>query len=130
MFVIYPLIIYRFKKNDSKPSSRKSSVISITPDSPPIKESFRDRALKTRSISLDSLKSEEKLELGTPDKSSQDSLDTRSSDGVILRRKSFAKPKKDEEPELMKVFARRSLKLKDSDVDQIQEAIADDQRQR
>ncbi|XP_048517519.1 uncharacterized protein LOC109538146 isoform X2 [Dendroctonus ponderosae] len=121
----------RFKKNDSKPSSRKSSVISITSsESTPVKESIRDRALKTRSISLDSLKSEEKLELSGPDKSSQDSLDKRSNDNVVLRRKSFVKQKNEDEPELMKVFARRSLKLKDSDIDQIQEAIADEQKQR
>ncbi|XP_066154495.1 muscle M-line assembly protein unc-89-like isoform X2 [Euwallacea fornicatus] len=121
----------RFKKNDSKPSSRKSSVISITsPESPPVKVSSRDRAMKMRSISLDSLKTEEKLDISTPDKSSQDSLDKRASDGVVLRRKSFAKQKNEEEPELMKVFARRSLKLRDEDIGHLQEAIADERRQR
>ncbi|CAG9762967.1 unnamed protein product [Ceutorhynchus assimilis] len=108
-----PTAKLRFKKNDSKPPSslRKSS---ITPDcdSPPI---IKDRALKARSISLDSLKSEENI-----------SQDKSSNDGVVLRRKSFAKQKNEEEPELMKVFARRSLKLKDSDVDQIQEKLTTD----
>lgn len=104
-------------------------MISITsPDSPQVKESIRDRALKTRSISLDSLKTEENRFLNS-DKASQDSLNDKSStEGVILRRKSFAKQKNEEEPELMKVFARRSLKLKDEDVSQIQEAIADEQQ--
>lgn len=104
-------------------------MISIaSPDSPQVKESIRDRALKTRSISLDSLKTEENRFLSS-DKASQDSLNDKSStEGVILRRKSFAKQKNEEEPELMKVFARRSLKLKDEDVSQIQEAIADEQQ--
>lgn len=106
-------------------------MISITSsESTTVKDSIRDRALKIRSISLDSLKSEEKLEMSGPDKSSQDSLDKRSTDNVVLRRKSFVKQKNEDEPELMKVFARRSLKLKDSDIDQIQEAIADEQKQR
>ncbi|XP_050307761.1 uncharacterized protein LOC126744412 isoform X3 [Anthonomus grandis grandis] len=115
---------FRFKKNDSKPSSRKSSLISITPESPPIKETFRDKALKTRSMSLDSLKSDEKPEVSIAEEKSGPT------EAVVLRRKSFAKQKNDEEPELMKVFARRSLKLRDSDVEDLQEAISEDTKQR
>ncbi|KAL1505648.1 hypothetical protein ABEB36_005165 [Hypothenemus hampei] len=120
----------RYKKNDSRPSSRKSSVISFSsPDSPPIKDPVKERALKTRSVSLDSLKSEGMLETKSTEKSSQESLDKRTTSSVVMRRKSFAKQKNDEEPELMKVFARRSLKLKDEEADQIQEAIIDEQKQ-
>lgn len=36
-------------------------------------------------------------------------------DTTVIIRKKTAQPKKDEEPELMKVFARRSLKLKETD---------------
>ncbi|XP_076252490.1 uncharacterized protein LOC143191377 isoform X4 [Rhynchophorus ferrugineus] len=121
----------RFRKNDSKPSSRKSSIISITPESP-VRDHLKDRALKARSISLDSLKTDQNgndPSTGAADKSSQDSLDKldrRTGDGVILRRKSLVKHKNEEEPELMKVFARRSLKLKDGDVEQIQESIAEE----
>ncbi|KAJ8969201.1 hypothetical protein NQ314_001872 [Rhamnusium bicolor] len=116
----------RFKKNETKNTIRKSSVISITPDSP-----VREKALfKSRSISLDSLKSD----VNESDRSSQDSLDKLEerpkekgspvSETVVLRRKSLANKKNDEEPELMKVFARRSLKSKD-DVDSIQDNLVD-----
>ncbi|XP_030767045.1 uncharacterized protein LOC115890830 isoform X2 [Sitophilus oryzae] len=120
----------RFRKNDSRPSSRKSSVISITPESP-VKEHIKDRALKTRSISLDSLKTDQNgTDTATiPDKSSQDSLDRlekKTNETVVLRRKSIVKQSNEEEPELMKVFARRSLKLKDNEIEQLQEAIQDE----
>ncbi|XP_018576363.1 microtubule-associated protein futsch isoform X3 [Anoplophora glabripennis] len=115
----------RFKKNEVKSNSRKSSVVSITPESP-VKE--KPPLFKNKSASLDSLKNES-------DRSSQDSLDkleekpkektSPTTENVVLRRKSVANKKNDEEPELMKVFARRSLKLKDSDVDSIQETLAD-----
>lgn len=120
--------INRFKKNDVRNSNRKSSIVSISPDSPITnKPSF-----KTRSASLDSLKSE----MIDSDKSSQGSLDnlddsakeketTVIGDTVVLRRKSLANKKTEEEPELMKVFARRSLKLKDSEIDAIQDNLLD-----
>lgn len=59
------------------------------------------------------------------DRSSQDSLDKLEDDGVVLRRKSLGKRSSSEEetPELMKVFARRSLKLKDSESEQISENV-------
>ncbi|VEN59674.1 unnamed protein product [Callosobruchus maculatus] len=106
----------KFKKND-KPF-RKSSVTSTLDFL-----TNEKNGLKHKSASLDSLKSES-------DKSSQNSLDrlekdrTVISDPVVLRKKSIAS-KKEEEPELMKVFARRSLKLKDSDVDSLQESLSD-----
>lgn len=116
----------RFKKNEVRNSSRKSSIVSISPDSPLTnKPSF-----KTKSASLDSLKSE----ILDSDKSSQDSLDKLDEDAkeketastdVILRRKSLVNKKTEEEPELMKVFARRSLKLKDSEIDVIQDNLLD-----
>nr|CAI5869686.1 unnamed protein product [Callosobruchus analis] len=108
----------KFKKNDK--SFRKSSVTSTLEFL-----ANEKNGLKHKSASLDSLKSES-------DKSSQNSLDrlenakdrTVISDPVVLRKKSIAS-KKEEEPELMKVFARRSLKLKDSDVDSLQESLSD-----
>ncbi|KAJ8909573.1 hypothetical protein NQ315_002722 [Exocentrus adspersus] len=113
----------RFKKNDVKSNSRKSSVVSITPESP-----VREKPpLQNKSGSLE--------DASTSDRSSQESLDKLEdkskekaspvSETVVLRRKSIANKKNDEEPELMKVFARRSLKLKDSDVDSIQESLTD-----
>lgn len=118
--------VNRFTKNDVRNSSRKSSIISIGPDL----SSSKKTALSTsRSASLDSLKSE----VVESDKSSQDSLDVPnvtskekdppSGDVVVLRRKSLANKKTEEEPELMKVFARRSLKLKDSELDAIQDNL-------
>ncbi|KAJ8971588.1 hypothetical protein NQ317_002871 [Molorchus minor] len=93
----------------------------------------REKALfKGKSASLDSLRSD----ANESDQSSMDSLDKLDdtpkvktgspiSETVVLRRKSVSAKKNDEEPELMKVFARRSLKLKDSDVDSIQETLTD-----
>ncbi|XP_063905277.1 microtubule-associated protein 1B isoform X3 [Zophobas morio] len=118
----------RFKKNETK---RKSSTSSTTPDSP----SSDQRILRSRSVSLDSLKGEPE----SSDKSSQDSIDKieeKSSDAplrekttsvaepVVLRKKSLIKQKNDEEPELMKVFARRSLKLKDTESEAISQQVA------
>ncbi|KAJ8937618.1 hypothetical protein NQ318_003735 [Aromia moschata] len=117
----------RFKKNDGKNGVRKPSIPS-TPESP-IKEK---PLFKNKSASLDSLRSD----ANESDQSSQDSLDKLEeipkekisspiSETVILRRKSVANKKNDEEPELMKVFARRSLKLKDNDVESIQENLTE-----
>ncbi|RZC40464.1 microtubule-associated protein futsch, partial [Asbolus verrucosus] len=122
----------RFKKNDN--NKRKSSITSSTPDSPKREKPF----LRSRSISLDSLKGEAE----NSDKSSQDSLDkleetvegipetpVREKNGsiaepVVLRKKSLIKQKNDEEPELMKVFARRSLKLKDSESESVSQQVS------
>ncbi|XP_028136903.2 uncharacterized protein LOC114331514 isoform X2 [Diabrotica virgifera virgifera] len=111
----------RLKKSDS----RKSSITSNTSN---IESPVRERAMfKSKSASLDSL--------NDTDKSSQDSLDKLEarykekdsplSETVVLRRKSVATKKNEEEPELMKVFARRSLKIKDSDVDALQDSLKD-----
>lgn len=119
--------ITRFKKNE-KSSIRKSSMVSITPETP--KKQF----IKHRSMSLDSLKNDS-YTTTTPnesDKSSQDSVNEKSDVGnektvdepIVLRRKSIImQNKKDEEPELMKVFARRSLKLKDIESEQVSDQI-------
>ncbi|KAG5873678.1 hypothetical protein JTB14_017154 [Gonioctena quinquepunctata] len=115
----------RFKKLEAKNSFRKSSVISISPESP-----TKDSS-KSRSASLDSLKSD----ANESDKSSRESLEKldekmRERHGsspvetVMLRKKSVASKKKEDEPELMKVFARRSLKLKDSDEEALHEQLA------
>ncbi|CAH1159626.1 unnamed protein product [Phaedon cochleariae] len=87
-------------------NKRKSSVVSINQESP----------VKEKNSCLDSLDS---------DKSSQDSLDKLEGKPVVLRRKSLASKKRDDEPELMKVFARRSLKLKDSDVEALQDSLSE-----
>uniref|UniRef100_A0A6P7FQ65 Uncharacterized protein LOC114331514 isoform X5 n=1 Tax=Diabrotica virgifera virgifera TaxID=50390 RepID=A0A6P7FQ65_DIAVI len=111
----------RLKKSDS----RKSSITSNTSN---IESPVRERDMfKSKSASLDSL--------NDTDKSSQDSLDKLEarykekdsplSETVVLRRKSVATKKNEEEPELMKVFARRSLKIKDSDVDALQDSLKD-----
>lgn len=114
----------RFKKNES--NKRKTSTSSTTtPESPVSEKPF----LRSRSISLDSLKCEE-----SSDKSSQDSLDKLEEkdptkreksavETVVLRKKSLIKQKNDEEPELMKVFARRSLKLKDSESEAVSQQV-------
>ncbi|XP_060530246.1 uncharacterized protein LOC132704331 isoform X3 [Cylas formicarius] len=112
------------KKIDARAYSRKSSSVSIMADSP-VTEKPLD---KSRSASLDSLKSNSS---GITEKTSPDGLHKKkgANDGVVLRRKSLQRQKNEDEPELMKVFARRSLKLKDTEIDQLQEAIVD-QKQR
>lgn len=69
-----------------------------------------------------SLQSSDSIESKSPDR-----LDN---DGVVFRKKTILVGKeirnglkKDDEPELMKVFARRSLKLKDSDVETLTQEI-------
>ncbi|XP_065158681.1 uncharacterized protein [Atheta coriaria] len=97
---------------------------SIKRDSKPI--------IRTKSNSFDSVESRS----STP-KSSQSSLDKldmisnsksqeniKSASDSVVRRRSLVKQKHDEEPELMKVFARRSLKLKDSDCEALQQQVA------
>lgn len=82
-------------------------------------------SLRVKSNSLDiveSLKRSAENLAESPDRtkhsSATDLQESGATDGgVVLRRKSAAKSKKDEEPELMKVFARRSLKLKDFEED-------------
>lgn len=62
--------------------------------------------------------------------SNENRIPDRHEETVIYRRKHVGKEsrgdrKNDDEPELMKVFARRSLKLKDSEVDHIAQEIAE-----
>lgn len=108
----------RFKKNE--PGHRRKSSSSDT--------SKKDNLLQdSRSQSLDSLKGDESSDRS----SSQDSLDKLDEEkketkieNVVLRKRSLMRQKNDEEPELMKVFARRSLKLKDSDVEAVNQQVA------
>lgn len=71
--------------------------------------------------SKSSIQSTDSNEIKTPD---------RNEEAVVLRRKpimlsrELRGEKKDDEPELMKVFARRSLKIKDSEADSIAQDIA------
>ncbi|XP_056630259.1 uncharacterized protein LOC130440913 isoform X7 [Diorhabda sublineata] len=83
---------------------------------------FKEKTtFRSKSASLDSL--------NDTDKSSQDSLDKMENklkdSPVVLRKKSLQNKKADEEPELMKVFARRSLKIKDGDIETLQESLND-----
>ncbi|KAF2894111.1 hypothetical protein ILUMI_12062 [Ignelater luminosus] len=90
---------------------RKSSLVSVTDTKAKI-------SLRTKSNSLDivdSLKQSSDLSDKSKMSSVTDLNESVSSDGVVLRKKSLPKQKQDDEPELMKVFARRSLKLKDAD---------------
>ncbi|CAG9571578.1 unnamed protein product [Danaus chrysippus] len=59
--------------------------------------------------------------------SDENKLQDRQEEAVVYRRKPIGKDSKkhDDEPELMKVFARRSLKLKDSEADHIAQDIAE-----
>ncbi|KAI4462924.1 hypothetical protein MML48_4g00020137 [Holotrichia oblita] len=106
-----------YKRNDFQ---IRKSLITVNNSEKPI--------LKTKSSSLDIVESikyndENKIEDKSDIKTKTQSVNDLSSDlsntepAVPLRRKSMAnnKQKAEDEPELMKVFARRSLKLKDNE---------------
>lgn len=110
-----------FKKNEK--AVKKTSLVAVTPESP-----TKDRSITSfRSSSCDSLASDH---FDSTDRSSQDSLDNiidksrDKSENVVLRKKSSIKESKDDEPELMKVFARRSLKLKDPENETLSQQLS------
>ncbi|KRT82558.1 hypothetical protein AMK59_4053, partial [Oryctes borbonicus] len=119
-----PLPTRVFKKNDFQV---RKSLITVSNSEKPI--------LKAKSSSLDiveSIKSNEdaKLEDKNEVKVKTQSVNDLTSDtmntepAVPLRRKSMAsKQKQDDEPELMKVFARRSLKLKDNESESLSQQV-------
>ncbi|GJQ65610.1 hypothetical protein Trydic_g7705 [Trypoxylus dichotomus] len=119
-----PLPSRIFKKNDVQ--IRKSLITVNNAEKP---------ALKTKSSSLDiveSIKSndytplEEKSEIKVKTQSANDlTSDAINAEPTVpLRRKSMAnKQKQDDEPELMKVFARRSLKLKDNESESLSQQV-------
>lgn len=101
----------------------KTPLVPITPMTPQSNRIYKKHSERKSSTS----KSES---LKSADSSSQDSLDKLDdeppqtpTDGVILRKKSLVKQKAEEEPELMKVFARRSLKLKDSESEELSQQV-------
>lgn len=89
----------------------KTPLVPITPMTPQSNRIYKKHSERKSSTSLKS-----------GDSSSQDSLD-KLDDEVVLRRKSLVKQKAEEEPELMKVFARRSLKLKDSESEELSQQV-------
>nr|CAD7197730.1 unnamed protein product [Timema douglasi] len=103
------------KKEDDRQSSCGESI-----SSGETFNSLSRNKVVSREFSLRKL--EEKLSSGSDTMSSQDS----STSDVVLRKKSLpreAGQSRDEEPELLKVFARRSLKLKDSDSESLGQQI-------
>lgn len=100
----------------------KTPLVPIAPMTPQSNRIYKKHTERKSSTSLKS-----------GDSSSQDSLDKLDdkteetpqtpTDGVVLRRKSLVKQKAEEEPELMKVFARRSLKLKDSESEELSQEV-------
>lgn len=118
-------IFKKHSESQSCPQQRKSSLVceSNNKDEKPI--------LRAKSCSLE-------IPTDATTKKANDSLQTQKSlddldnnnkkkkidkmDNVILRRK-MINSKKEEEPELMKVFARLSLKLKDSECDEINQQL-------
>lgn len=99
----------------------KTPLVPITPMTPQSNRIYKKHS-ERKSSKSESLKS--------ADSSSQDSLDKLDdeapqtpTDGVVLRKKSLVKQKAEEEPELMKVFARRSLKLKDSESEELSQQV-------
>ncbi|KAF5270096.1 hypothetical protein FQA39_LY08508 [Lamprigera yunnana] len=98
-----------FKKHIETVQTRKTSLVSVTTEKPKL-------SLRTKSNSLDivdSLKQDENVQINLEKQRVLSTTDL--SDNTVVRRKSLIKHRQDEEPELMKVFARRSLKVKDSD---------------
>ncbi|KOB65253.1 Uncharacterized protein OBRU01_22992 [Operophtera brumata] len=132
----------------------RQSVIPVIPQSPSTPKTFfkrkaasvdlPDKTEKPRANSVstdgstekiyDNISIDQKSHSSFGSKSSIQSSDSndikipdRHEEAVVLRRKPISSKggKKDDEPELMKVFARRSLKIKDSEADSIAQDIAD-----
>lgn len=120
-----------YKKNTENVSPRRSSIFNE-------KDKLMNKNNKNgveivnsikKSASADSLirSSQESLDKLDDVKSGEqspasDSQETASTT-VVLRRKSLVKQQTDDEPELMKVFARRSLKLKDSETEDLSQQV-------
>lgn len=97
-----------FKKPPDVVQVRKTSL--VTTDAKP------KLSLRTKSNSLDIVDSLKQDDLGLSNLDKPRVLSTTDlSDTTVVRRKSLIRQKQDEEPELMKVFARRSLKVKDGE---------------
>ncbi|XP_045504805.1 uncharacterized protein LOC123701395 isoform X2 [Colias croceus] len=135
-------------------SSTKSIAAPVTPQSPMTPKMFfkrkstsveHDRPEKPRANSVGTDGSSEKIDDNiSMDRKSHSSFGSKSSiqstdsnenkipdrheEAVIYRKKTVlnrdSRSRNDDEPELMKVFARRSLKLKDSEVDTLTQEIA------
>ncbi|KAK4887753.1 hypothetical protein RN001_004024 [Aquatica leii] len=105
-----PPSIRMLKKHAEITQTRKTSLVSVAAEPKP------KLSLRTKSNSLDFVDSLKQDEMSQINADKQKVLSTTDlSDNIVMRRKSLVKQKQDEEPELMKVFARRSLKVKDSD---------------
>ncbi|XP_017770498.1 PREDICTED: uncharacterized protein LOC108558179 isoform X3 [Nicrophorus vespilloides] len=101
---ITPMPTSRYKKHTE--SMKRALVVSEKP------------VLKVKSNSF-----EKPSEPKTPEETTKSQENLCSDYSQVIRRKSMIKPKHDEEPELMKVFARRSLKLKDVDSEAISQQV-------
>ncbi|XP_031339614.1 uncharacterized protein LOC116168089 isoform X1 [Photinus pyralis] len=103
-----PPISRMLKKPPDAAQVRKTSL--VTTDAKP------KLSLRTKSNSLDIVDSLKQDDCGLINLDKPRVLSTTDlSDATVVRRKSLIKQKQDEEPELMKVFARRSLKVKDGE---------------
>lgn len=134
-------IVEKPEKEDDK-KHVATALVTITTMTPPVptrifkKSDFQLRKsmvtdekpiLKTKSNSLDMVESfksseETRVEMRAKTQSVND-LNETSEPAVPLRRKSVVKHKQEDEPELMKVFARRSLKLKDSESESLSQQV-------
>ncbi|KAK4887624.1 hypothetical protein RN001_003895 [Aquatica leii] len=105
-----PLSIKMLKKLRLPKRAKPLSLVSVTAEPKP------KLRLRTKSNSLDFVDSLKQDEMSQINADKQKVLSTTNlSDNTVMRRKSLVKQKQDEEPEPMKIFARRSLKVKDSD---------------
>lgn len=113
---------------DPDPLKRQSSIVT-TNDSKCENNSLEKNNNLTVTQNVRRISSQELLadQVNRTDRSSSSSDDTNLESAVILRKKSMSiiknSNKKDDEPELMKVFARRSLKLKDSESEALSQDI-------
>lgn len=99
--------------NKEKPILRaKSCSLEITDSAKKTSEDNSDRLVSQKS--LDDLENKKKAKA---DKA------LNITDNVVLRKKMMVKQRQDDEPELMKVFARRSLKLKDNEVEELSQQV-------
>lgn len=121
-----PLANRMFKKSMQSTQRKSSLVTEASNKEKPILRA-KSCSLEMTSDSMrnkteDSCQNTENQEGRKPEMKKQKSEEF-STENVVIRRKSLMKMKQDDEPELMKVFARRSLKLKDNESEALGQQI-------
>lgn len=124
---VTPTLTNRMFKKSMQSTQRKSSLVTETSNKEKPILRAKSCSLEMTSESMrnkgeDAPQNSESQDGKKPEMKKQKSEEF-STENVVIRRKSLMKMKQDDEPELMKVFARRSLKLKDNESEALGQQI-------